>query len=306
MASFRLPMIIVLFYSFGFEEILKQYGITYSITDSKPPKDTPFATSIGDKKYIVFTNVNSELKEELCQSFVQAKVSSYTIDKEFGTKDYFNDLVNLDFVDEIELDYDFLSYSYHHPVIKSDMARYKIMTTYGGIWSDFDIIYLKSVDKIIKTNDKCNLFVSYSSCPLEYHSIGFYIATNDHPFFLDLSTEIEAYKHKKAANYQYFGRLFVENFFRSFKSLNSLEGCIPYNLCSDIVYPIKYNDLSKITSVNYELVKKDSLTEDTIGIHWFNGSNFIRQKINEIDKEYKSDKTLMGYYYNKYEKYINN
>ena len=221
-------------------------------------------------------------------------------------KDYFNDLVKLDFVDEIKLDYDFLSYSYHHPVIKSDMARYNIMSTYGGVWSDFDVIYLNPVDKLIKTNNKCNLFVSYSSCWQKYHSIGFYIATKSNPFFLNLCTEIEVHKGTKATDYQYFGRLFVENFFRNFESLTSLEGCIPYNLSSDIVYPIKYNDLSKITSLDYELVKEDSLTEDTVGIHWFNGDNSVRQKIDGLDKEYKSDKTLMGYYYNKYEEYINN
>jgi len=45
------------------------------------------------------------------------------------------------------------------------MTDIPIMTTYGGIWSDFDIIYLNSVDKLIKTNDKCNLFVRYSPAP---------------------------------------------------------------------------------------------------------------------------------------------
>jgi len=185
------------------------------------------------------------------------------------------------------------------------MTDIPIMTTYGGIWSDFDIIYLNSVDKLIKTNDKCNLFVSYN--PAEaYHSIGFYIATKNNPFFLNLSTAVETYKNVKATDYQYFGRYFVENFFRSFESLTSLEGCIPYNLSSDIVYPIKWTDLSKITSVDYESVRKDNLTEHTVGIHWFNGGNSVRRKIDEIDKEYKSDKTLIGYYYNKYEEYINN
>ena len=245
-------------------------------------------------------------RPKVLKNFASASWITKEQSHELKCKDYFNDLLNLDFVDEIKLDYDFLSYSFHHPVVQSDIARYKIMSTYGGIWSDLDIIYLKSVDKIIKTNDKCNLFVSYSSCPEAYHSIGFYIATKDHKFFSDLSAKIETYKDRKAINYQYFGRFFVEHFFRNFESLNSLEGCIPYNLGSDIVYPIKYNELSKIISADYELVKKYTLTEETIGIHWFNGSNFIRQKIDEVDKEYKSDKTLMGYYYNKYEKYINN
>lgn len=217
-------------------------------------------------------------------------------------KDHFNDLVNLDFVNEIQLEYDFLSFGYHHPVIKSDMARYKIMSTYGGIWSDFDIIYINSVDKLINKNNKYNLFISYD----EYHSIGFYISTKNNAFFLKLGAEVEKYKKSKARDYQYFGRHFVENFFEDFESLVSLENCVPFKLSDDIVYPINFRDLSKITSLDYEEVREHSLTEDTLGIHWFNGDNSVRQKIDEIDKEYKSDKTLMGYYYNRYEEYINN
>jgi len=231
-------------------------------------------------------------------AFWQTKEQSHKLQ----CKDYFNYLEHLDFVDDIRLDYDFLNYCYHHPVIKSDMARYNIMSEYGGIWSDLDIVYLNSVDKLIKNNHKYNLFVSYG----EYHSIGFYIADKHHPFFLKLCSEVQNWKKVKAINYQYFGRLFVENFFGDFQSLTSLENCVPFKLNDDIVYPIHWNDLSKVTSLDYEEVREHSLTEDTIGIHWFNGDTSVRRKIDELDKEYKSDKTLIGYYYNKYEEYINN
>ena len=42
---------------------------------------------------MVFEGLDTELKEEMAKSFVQAKINNYEIDKEFLSKDYFNDLI---------------------------------------------------------------------------------------------------------------------------------------------------------------------------------------------------------------------
>jgi len=91
MGSFRMPLIILLSYAFGMDKILRQYGIKYSIVDDKPSKDKLFAKI--PSSYIVFENVNSLLKKELVESFMQAKVINYKTTKEFGTKDYFTELI---------------------------------------------------------------------------------------------------------------------------------------------------------------------------------------------------------------------
>jgi len=37
-----------------------------------------------------------------------------------------------------------------HNILRSDILRYKILYDEGGIWSDFDIIWLKSIDHLCK------------------------------------------------------------------------------------------------------------------------------------------------------------
>ena len=93
MASYKLPLMIVLSYSFGFDKTLKELKLSYEIVDSPPGKDIEFSTKIGDNKYIILKGAKDEFQKELCQSFVRNDLSIYSINKEFGTKDYFNDLI---------------------------------------------------------------------------------------------------------------------------------------------------------------------------------------------------------------------
>jgi DNA-directed RNA polymerase beta subunit len=91
MGSSRIGLLIFLAFAFGFEKTLKDYGVTYTIVDKRPKEE--FSSRISEDKYIVFGNVDSELKKELCQSFIKEKVFKYGITKEFGTYEYFSDLI---------------------------------------------------------------------------------------------------------------------------------------------------------------------------------------------------------------------
>ncbi|MFW9871784.1 MAG: hypothetical protein ACFFG0_01695 [Candidatus Thorarchaeota archaeon] len=91
MGSFRLPFSILLSYSFGFKETMKQYGISYRIVDEKPGKDKKF-TEVPSS-FLIFENLDTDLKNEIVDSFIHAKVKSYEVDKEFLSKEYFNDLI---------------------------------------------------------------------------------------------------------------------------------------------------------------------------------------------------------------------
>jgi DNA-directed RNA polymerase beta subunit len=93
MGSFKLPFLVLLGFSFGFDETLKQYGITYKIVEDLPKAEQYF-TKVPSS-YLVFENVNTKLKQELVASFINAKVSSYKMDegKTFLSRDYFSDLI---------------------------------------------------------------------------------------------------------------------------------------------------------------------------------------------------------------------
>lgn len=93
MGGFKLPFLILLSFSFGFDKTLKQYGIKYKIVKDKPTNEKYFMKA--PSSYLVFNNVDSTLKEEIVSSFINAKIDKYEIDKkkEFLSHEYFNDLV---------------------------------------------------------------------------------------------------------------------------------------------------------------------------------------------------------------------
>jgi len=92
-ANSWLPLSVLLFFSFGFEQTLAQYGITYKISQTKPKKIDLNVVKINDKDYIYFDNIDNELKKELIKSFFMAKIDSMNIKKDFGTNEYFNDVI---------------------------------------------------------------------------------------------------------------------------------------------------------------------------------------------------------------------
>lgn len=92
MGSFKLPLMITLAYSFGWENIIKEYGIKYTITKEKPKADNVIFTPVPSS-YMVFEETKNQLQKELIMSFVNAKVNGYKIDKPFLSKEYFNDLI---------------------------------------------------------------------------------------------------------------------------------------------------------------------------------------------------------------------
>lgn len=91
-ASHWLPLFVMLSYSFGFENTMKKYGIEYQIVSKRPKKDEIY-TRISEDNYILFSNLNTELKQELIRSITRLDIYSYGIKKDFGTKEYFNDLI---------------------------------------------------------------------------------------------------------------------------------------------------------------------------------------------------------------------
>jgi len=92
MGSYKLSLFIVLCYSFGFENTIKKYNLKYKIVQSKPKKDEMF-TKINENEYVVFENVDNDLKFELCESFSRSKPDEFNIQYPFGSKEYFNSLI---------------------------------------------------------------------------------------------------------------------------------------------------------------------------------------------------------------------
>lgn len=90
--SYKMPLMFLLAFSFGFDKSLKLYKIKYEIVNTKP-KGEEYVSKLNDGKFIVFKDVKTEVQKQLCQSFIHGKVDQYNINAEFGTSEYFEKLI---------------------------------------------------------------------------------------------------------------------------------------------------------------------------------------------------------------------
>jgi len=95
MGGSKIPLLVLIGYAFGFKESLRKYGFGYEIKDVKPTKNDKYVSRINDNQYVYFTGLDTELKQELANSFIQAKLFQYTdaYEYEFGSKIYFNEII---------------------------------------------------------------------------------------------------------------------------------------------------------------------------------------------------------------------
>lgn len=179
---------------------------------------------------------------------------------------------------------EFSEFSNLSEVHKSDLLRLKILATIGGIWSDFDIFYTKSINEF-KLNTIENKIKDTFICFTSYHSIGFLMSSGNNKFFNELF-KMAIYNIKNAENLQYqnIGRD-LYNYFFKYDENKSIEYSIKYycsiaNIPFETVYPLQWNQIDLIFGDN-----KQQLPENTIGIHWFAGSPLTSQVENCTTEE---------------------
>lgn len=89
--SYTIPLFVLLSYYFGMENTIKLYDLKYEIREKM--KKTEIGFKIDDDNFFVFENIDSDLKQELCRSISRLDLTHFKIQKEFGTKEFFNDLI---------------------------------------------------------------------------------------------------------------------------------------------------------------------------------------------------------------------
>lgn len=224
------------------------------------------------------------------------------------SNDYFKELYKHD-VETIEIDFDTIGFKNSYPeVIKSDYFRYYILCKEGGIWSDFDILYINSIENINYDNfkvygDKNNIefcinYNHYWGNDFMY-SVGFIASTPNNKIIKNLTDN--CFKCI-TTNYQSLGNIYVKNLLKSpdelSKNINNVnflifpkEFYLPYGVSSELNYIFNETNFNMIT-------------ENTVGIHWFNGHPTSRQFQNDLEKNTCSTNGTIWNYIKKYQKYI--
>lgn len=195
--------------------------------------------------------------------------------QEYTGETYFKYLQELNNVKIYEIDFSETIVEKHHDVFKSDFLRWHLLRDIGGLWSDFDIIYFKPIEKLkenIPSYSKEQLFLcrynkTFRRDPAD--AIGFLMAKPGNKVMGTVCSLLQKTFSEK--NYQSIGNSLLKKAYTNQDKFILME--------QDCVYPISYNNL------NYESFKKESFSS-SIGFHWYGGSILMIEAENKISEKH--------------------
>src|SRR5581483_9350733 len=96
-------------------------------------------------------------------------------------------------------------------VIKSDYFRYYILYEYGGIWSDFDIIYTDNIEEKMNFEEDTIIFKGGDKHDYKYFPIGFFLTMPKTEFFKYVLSQCKNYYNP--THYQCIGSEMLRSLF---------------------------------------------------------------------------------------------
>ena len=200
---------------------------------------------------------------------------------DYTGRDYFSELRKIPNLFIHSIDIDEIGFDNSAPeVTKSDYFRYWVLYHHGGLWSDFDILYTSPIEEKIKFNNTV-LFFCQDSDGYQYYPVGFFLSKPKSKFFKFIVEECQ--KIKDFSDYQSLGvKLFYDRLIDtsspSYRKITEVDPDI--QICDNKYYlPWQWNEIDQMISV-----KTNTLPQETVGIHWFNGANRMKRYQNELNE----------------------
>ncbi len=184
-------------------------------------------------------------------------------------KDYLPELMELPI---LKIPVDFKAQGFRDTtaeIHKNDYIRNVALATYGGLWSDLDIIYFKSMNNL-KVNVKVNKTKESYVCIGSYgHSTGFNMATEGAQFWDSLCDRMNECYHPRF--YQCWGPDMMNRYYKNFESIPNAV-----NLSMDVVYAHNAHQAGELLKES-----KRRFNEESIGCHWYAGNEIWGEFLNK-------------------------
>jgi hypothetical protein len=201
-------------------------------------------------------------------------------------QDYFDQLTDLN-VKIIRHDFDEYKFDNQaHEVHKSDFLRWKLLSTVGGLWSDIDILYSRSMTSLAENTSEYQSLDTglIPLIPPTKHTVGFLLASADNRFYQYLSKIARTQYNPNI--YQCMGSDLINTNFKTFESL--LER-FPKQKFAFLNRHCVYSITSKTIDYFYQAVdpnvRKKMNHRNVIGYHWFAG----HPRSQAFENEFTSD-----------------
>lgn len=181
----------------------------------------------------------------------------------YDGKCYFEKIKNLSNVTIVDFDFKELDLTNKLPEVhKSDFLRWYLISNYGGLWCDMDILFhkpLKMFENLVG-NKEC----VYCHLDNSYHTVGFNACIKENKFYKNIWNATK--EHYDPNYYQCIGSHLLNKFHDTIEHSKSI------NIPRTIVYPFTWLDIALI--FGEDTIK---LPPNNIGIHWFAGSSMSSQ-----------------------------
>lgn len=198
--------------------------------------------------------------------------------------DYFHTVAKLDYVNIIKINLNVYNIRQDlHDILRSDIFRYHILYEVGGVWSDFDIIWLKPMEHFRNIEyygdtsiDDINAVVSFIHGIGGGHSIGVLIHRKHDLYAKAL---IDATKKVKPPySHEIFGGSMLNANYPTLESLSIFGGVIGARF--ETYYP--YNIHPPRSTIQKLYLDNDlsCINNNVMCVHWYNGHRFSKQYVN--------------------------
>lgn len=217
--------------------------------------------------------------------------------KKYVGLDYFNELKKIQNVNIHYIDTDLLPFEHKDAseVIKSDYFRLYVLNLFGGLWSDFDIIYTNNIEKYYSDknlNTTKNMILYNYPCMntagFKVYPVGLFLSKKNNSILTTILKYINLFYDK--SNYQCLGCAMFQNIFNYHNKSDGLKTIFnEMNLkelhidSADCYLKVKWNQLDtfyKNKNVNTSLFEQDS---NIFCIHWFNGADASKEYCNNLN-----------------------
>jgi mannosyltransferase OCH1-like enzyme len=169
-------------------------------------------------------------------------------------------------------------------VYKADITRIIKLYEHGGMWFDFDILFIKPIPEYIFNNNYDLLYFSYN----DTIPTGLIVSTPKNDFITNLYRKCIEKISNIDNSYQQFGPSLWREHLTDNIILNKIL------LDNNEIYPYLWYEIQKIYIENED----DKISENTWGIHWYNGAPITKSFLNDTNNiEYNN-------IINKYTQYV--
>lgn len=202
--------------------------------------------------------------------------------KDYTGKDYFYMLEKLPYVEINTLNA--FRHSRIHSILISDIWRRRILYSNGGVYSDFDVVWLKPMSEFV--NIECignpndfESIVSFYNYTDGFHNVSNLISEKGSPYLYSLIDAVNIVRPPYSD--QAFGTELLNTMYSNLKSITDIYPRI-LAIKYETFYPYSIYNLDNLYN-NDDLSYIDN--KNVMCVHWFNGHLLSKEYVNNERKE---------------------